>query len=100
VKNALVLIVGLITATAGYCADSEAERNAKQAELDSKCEEARQKALAPIRQDIFDECLEKKEDELVCKNEAAEYNGAKVGRGPLFYDLPECVVAFDNKKDK
>jgi hypothetical protein len=100
VKNILVLLVGLISVTAGYCEKSEAGLSGKQAELDSKCEEARQVALAPIKQDRFQECLERKKDELVCKNEAEKYNGGRAGRGPLFYDLPECETAFNYKKSQ
>jgi hypothetical protein len=100
VKNFLVLIMGLIGVTTGYCEESEAERSAKQAELDSQCEVARQIALAPIRRDIFEECLVKKNDKLVCEAEADGYNGARAGRGSLFYDLPECEIAFNYKKGK
>ena len=99
-KNILVLIVGLLSVTAGYCEESEAERSAKQAQLDSNCEGARKIALDPGKQDVFQECLDKKKDVPVCKNEADRYNGAKAGRGPLFYDLPECEIAFNYKKSQ
>jgi hypothetical protein len=99
-KKILVLIVGLVSATAGYCEESEADRSAKQAQLDSQCEEARHKALVPGKQDVFQECLEKKKSVPLCKNEADKYNGARAGRGPLFYDLPECEIAFDYKKNQ
>ena len=99
-KNILVLMVGLLSVTAGYCEEGEAERSAKQAQLDSKCEGARQIALAPGKQDVFQECLDKKKDVPVCKHEADIYNGARAGRGPLFYDLPECEIAFNYKKSQ
>ena len=67
-------------------------------ELDRKCEEVRQIALAPLKEDIFQECLEKGKDELVCRNEADEYEVARANRGPMFYELPECELAFDFKK--
>lgn len=97
VKNFVVLVVGLLGVTAGYCVAGEADQ--KQMELDSKCEEARQIALAPLKQEVFKECLETKTDESLCKIEADEYDGARPNRGPMFYDLPECEKAFDYKKD-
>ena len=95
-KNFLVLAIGLLGVIAGYCVASEADQI--QMELDSKCEEARQIALAPLKHEVFQECLEKKKDELVCKTEADEYDGGRANRGPMFYDLPECEKAFDYKK--
>lgn len=97
-KKFLALAVSLLVVTAGYCGESEAERNQKQMELDNKCEEARQIALAPLKQNIFQECLGKKKEESECKNEADEYNGSRANRGPMFYDLPECDIAFEYKK--
>jgi hypothetical protein len=91
--KALFAVVGMLVVTAGYCQDS-------QDELDRKCEEARQISLAPLRQEIFEECLEKGKNESVCKSESGEYNGARADRGPMFYDLPECEEAFNHKKNK
>jgi len=90
--KALFVLVGILGTTVGYCQDS-------QAELDRKCEDARQIALAPLKHEIFEECLEKGKEESVCKSESGEYNGARAGRGPMFYDLPECEEAFNYKKN-
>ena len=97
-KIFLVLAISLLSLTTGYCGESEAARKQKQTELDNKCEAARQIALAPLKQEILQECLEKGKDELVCRNEANEYDGGRANRGPMFYDLPECEKAFDYKK--
>ena len=97
-RNILVLIAGLVSVTTVYCGESETERSAKQAQLDSKCEEARQLALAPMKQEVFQECLEKGRGVPECKNETDRYDGARAGRGPLFYDLPECEAAFNFRK--
>ncbi len=67
-----------------------------QAELDRRCEDARQLKLAPIRADIFAECLDKKRgDEAFCRRYAAGYNGNRVGGSPRFYELPACQAAFE-----
>lgn len=77
------------------------EGQGNQAELDAACEAARQAALAPKRAEIYQECIDKfKKDAAVCEEEAAGYNGNRVGRSPLFYDLPECEAAFENRKNK
>lgn len=73
----------------------------KQAELDRRCEAARDKALAPIRDDIYQECLEKKRgDEAYCRRDADGYNGDRIGGAPRFYELPECERAFDFRNRK
>jgi hypothetical protein len=88
----LFAVVGMLGVTAGYCQDN-------QAGLDSKCEEARQIALGPLKQELFKECVGKGKEEAVCKSEADQYNGARPDRGPIFYDLPECEEAFNYKKN-
>ncbi len=72
-------------------------REDKQAQLDGKCEVARQKKLVPIRKQLVDECVANKEfpSREECTRFYADY-GARTGqRAPLFYDLPECVSAFE-----
>ena len=72
-------------------------RQDKQASLDSTCEVARQKELAPMRAKFVDDCVANKElpgrDE--CVTFYADYGNRMGGRAPLFYDLPECVTAFE-----
>lgn len=69
-----------------------------QASLDAACEAARQTALEPRRAEIYQECVDKfKKDAAECKAEAAGYNGNRAGASPLYYDLPECEAAFENR---
>lgn len=76
--------------------DEQAKIAAQQAELDRDCEEARALALAPIRDDIYDECIEgEKGDEQHCRRYADGYNGNRIGGAPRFYELPECEQAFE-----
>lgn len=73
------------------------DREQKQAELDAACEAAREKKLAPLREQMVKQCVHNKEqpDRAACEAYYSDY-GAKAGsRAPLFYDLPECVKAFD-----
>jgi len=77
------------------------DRQNKHAELDAACEAARQAALAPRKSEIYQECIDKfKKSAEVCEEEADGYNGNRVGRSPLFYDLPECEAAFEYQKNK
>jgi hypothetical protein len=85
------LSIGLATAE---------DRQTKQAELDAACEAARQAALAPKKAEIYQECIDKfKKSAEVCEQEADGYNGNRVGRTSLFYDLPECEAAFEYQKN-
>jgi len=97
-KYILVLVIGLLGAGAGYCQEDQAERSARQAELDRKCEDARQTALAPLKRELYRECMEKRGDGSVCRDQADAYDGARANRGPMFYDLPECEQAFNYRK--
>ena len=91
-----VLIVVLILLAASPALGDEA-RSAKQAKLDAACEAARQEKLAPIRKQYTDECVANKElpSRQECERFYADY-GERTGRkAALFYDLPECVAAFN-----
>jgi len=75
----------------------------KQAELDGACEVARQKKLTPMRQGFVEECVANKEKPTRqdCERFYADYGNRMGGRAPLFYDLPECVTAFEfNRSDR
>ena len=94
-----ILFVFMAVFGAGLATASEGQDN--QAALDAACEAARQAALAPKRAEIYQECIEKfRKSAAVCEEEAAGYNGNRVGRTPLFYDLPECEAAFENRNSK
>ena len=91
----LLTIVLIMLASSPALADES--RAAKQAQLDAACEAARQERLAPIRQKYVDECVAGKElpSRQECERFYTDY-GERTGRkAPLFYDLPECVEAFN-----
>ena len=96
---AIVMIPGLGGAVAAQT--DEDLRQARQAELDRACEAARQVALAPRRQEIYVECINRfGKEETVCRNDANGYNGNRIGGTPLYYDLPECEEAFAYRRIK
>lgn len=73
-------------------------------ELDRKCEAARAAKLAPIRAELIDKCVRNdKRPRADCESEYANYGnthhlaGGKAAAG-LFYDLPECVAAFEARQ--
>jgi len=87
---ALLLATLATVAIAADPADAE-----KQAELDRRCEAARDEKLAPIREDIYAECrADRKGDDAYCRRYADGYNGERIGGSPRFYELPECEEAF------
>jgi hypothetical protein len=75
-------------------------REEKQARLDGACEVARLKKLLPMREKFAAECVANKElpskDE--CERFYADYGNRMGRRAPLFYDLPECVTAFEYRQ--
>ena len=96
--TSVILVVAMAALSNGLAIAND--RQSKQAELDAACETARQTALAPKQAEIYQECIDKfKKSVEVCEQEAAGYNGNRVGRTPLFYGLPECEAAFEYRKN-
>ncbi len=99
VRSLLPVLLVVLTGTVSMAADAVDEKQTDaelQAELDRRCEDARELKLAPIREEIFAECLDKKQgDEAFCGRYAAGYNGNRIGASPRFYELPECQAAFE-----
>ena len=91
------LIIIMLTAGLSNTVIAKESREEKQARLDSVCEVARQKKLTPMKKKFVEECVANKElpsrDE--CVTFYADYGNRMGGRAPLFYDLPECVTAFE-----
>ncbi len=81
-------------------AHANKQRDREQAKLDSACETARQTKLAPMRAGFIDECVEKKQrpDRASCERFYADFGNQSGNRAPLFYDLPECVKAFEYRQ--
>lgn len=88
----------LVLLAPGVSAQSEAELK-RYAELDRRCEAAREKKLAPLRTQRIEECVKvNKRPRAQCEDELSSYGNtrAKAGGGAIggmFYDLPECVAA-------
>ena len=92
-----ILIILLLTLLLAGPALANESREDKQARLDAACEVVREKKLAPMRKGFVDECVANKEkpSRADCERFYADYGGRMGGRAPLFYDLPECVTAFE-----
>lgn len=96
-----VTVVCLVTLMLGVAiagsAAADRNRDQKQAELDAACEAAREAKLAPLREKFVEECVKNKEqpDRGSCEVFYSDYGAQSGNRAPLFYDLPECVEAFD-----
>ena len=81
---------------------ADSSREEKQAQLDAACEAAREKKLAPLRNKFVDECVRNKEQDsrAACETYYADYGAQSGSRAPLFYDLPQCVDAFEYQKSQ
>ena len=75
------------------------ERHATLEHLERACEQARENALRPIRAHYVDECVQKGvKDRPACERFYADYGNAMKPVGMKFYDLPECVKAFNYRR--
>jgi hypothetical protein len=85
----------LLFPAAGLAAGGD--RATQQAELDAACEAARERKLAPLRAQYVEECVrdQVKESRAACEQFYSDYGAQSGSRAPLFYDLPECVQAFE-----
>jgi hypothetical protein len=90
-----LVAVLILTAPADGWADRA--RDQEQARLDAACEAAREQKLAPMRERYIEECVENKEqpDRRSCEVFYSDFGAQSGNRAPLFYDLPECVEAFE-----
>ena len=101
VSRKLVLILLLLLPALTFASSSkESEREKKQYELDAACEVARQKILIPEKQKYIEECVAKEQrpDRESCERFYADYGNDTGGRAALYYDLPECVKAFEYRE--
>jgi hypothetical protein len=100
-----IAIMFAASALNAYALSTEEEQaiEAKQMELDQRCEAARDIKLGPVRSQIFDECMSaahSTDTETDCRRKAATYNANRKNGSPLYYDLPQCVAAFEHNRSK
>ena len=99
-NTSTVMFSGLLAALLALASAegmADQDREQKQAELDAACEAAREKKLAPMREKFIEECVtnEEQPDRRSCEVFYSDFGAQSGNRAPLFYDLPECVEAFD-----
>lgn len=92
---ALLFLVTSLTAPSTRAAHKDDGRMTVQ-EIDRACAQARDNALRPIRARYIEECVVKGDkDRPACERLYADYGDAIQPAGRKFYDLPECVRAFE-----
>lgn len=93
----LAAVMATLLAWVPFSAEANRDRERKQAELDAACEKAREKKLAPIREQLIEECVENKvrSNRESCEVFYSDFGAQSGDRAPLFFDLPECVEAFE-----
>lgn len=96
-KKLQVLLFVLLVSTLISPTLAKESREDKQARLDAACELKRQQLLVPLRSEYIAECVTNKEksSKEECERFYADYGERMGGRAPLYYDLPECVKAFE-----
>ena len=96
-KSMLAFIITTTLVSPCVALASSSDRASKQAQLDAACESARERKLAPERTKYIEECVR---DRAKDSREAPEhfyrdYGSQTTDRLALYYDLPECVQAFE-----
>ncbi len=95
---ALLFLATLLTTPSVWAADSDDDRMTLQ-QMDQECEDARDEALRPIRAGYIEECVQKGDkDRPACERFYADYGDQIRPAGKKFYDLPECVRAFEVRR--
>jgi hypothetical protein len=96
-KNFLIFSFSLALILPSVVVGSGSNRESTQAQLDAKCEAARERKLAPERTRYVDECVRNKirDGREACERFYVDHGARSGERAPLYYDLPECVSAFE-----
>lgn len=96
-KNVQVLLFTLLVSLLINPALAKESREDKQARLDATCEVERQKLLVPMRKEYIGKCVTNNEKPTLeeCQLYYKDHGERMGGRAPLYYDLPECVTAFE-----
>ena len=68
--------------------------------LDAACETARRTRIEKDKVVLVQECVDKKlqQDRAACEKFYADHGARRGKRPPLYYDLPECVAAFEYRE--
>ena len=93
---------GLLALAAPANAQSDADLK-RLDELDRQCEQARESKLAPMRAERIERCVrDEKRPRDECTAELSTWGNTQSVRGGsrtgMFYDLPECVAAFEARQ--
>ena len=97
IKIGVIWIAAVFTFTLASAGD----KDAKQTELDNACEARRQIEIAPLREKAINACVEVEGKERdYCERYYQDFGNRAGDRPALFYDLPECVAAFEYQKNK
>ena len=96
-KSMLALIIIATLVLPCITLASRGDRESKQAQLDAACESARERKLAPERAKYIEECVRDKfkDSREACERFYRDYGSQTADRLALYYDLPECVQAFE-----
>lgn len=105
--NATVLMVLASIFATSALAREEYSRE-RQEELDEICEMEREKLKAPLRREAIEECVERNKrnrdagdhDRAYCERYFESYGDGGPASKAMFYDLPQCVEAFDYRRSK
>lgn len=95
----------IVVAMFGFTSLAHASKPSVQ-ELQAQCEAAREAKLAPERQMLIQECIQKKEktpekcERFYADHGAGGRTAGGAGRVRLYNDLPECKAQYQAEKEQ
>ncbi len=97
IRHVVLFAIAVPLPSLGVAGDDHASMQQK---LDAECEAARERKLEPEREMYVQECVQQKMKSTLpdCQRFYADYGGKTGDRAPLYYDLPECVAAFEYRQ--
>ena len=98
-EKLIVAILSIGVVTGPVFADMKAQQEA----LDAACQAARERYLEPMRAYYIEECVQRTrrysgDVRARCERFYANFGNHTGHRAALFYDLPECVYAFEFRR--
>ena len=95
-----VFLLGLCLSCAPWAQASHLSE-AEVSDMERACETLRQEKLKPEKTAVLQQCLNEGGDQASCEQRAAAYGERSTGairRLGKYYDLPECIEAYDARR--
>ena len=102
IRTSILVALTSIAVAGVAIAGNDSQRRQKQAELDARCDAARQEMIKPLKEKYIAECIQEqtrqRDAEEYCERFYKDYGERSGRRQAMFLDLPECIEANEYQK--